>query len=45
MLGLVNEGLGALPGLNLQSLLELIGQFLFATLRLHAYTRLGTGEA
>ena len=37
MLGLVNEGLGALPGLNLQSLLELIGQFLFATLRIGSF--------
>jgi len=37
MLGLVNDGLGALPGLNLQSLLELIGQFLFATLRIGSF--------
>lgn len=37
MLGLVNEGVGALPGLNLQNLLELIGQFFFATLRIGSF--------
>ena len=37
MIGLVNEGIGALPGLNLQVLLEIFAQFLFATLRIGAF--------
>ena len=37
MLSLVNEGVGALPGLNLQNLIELIAQFLFATLRIGSF--------
>ena len=37
MLGLVNEGVGALPGLNLSMLIDLIGQFLFASLRIGSF--------
>ena len=37
MLSLLNEGIGALPGLNLQSLLELVAQFLFASLRIGSF--------
>ncbi len=37
MLSLLNEGVGALPGLNLQNLLELIAQFLFASLRIGSF--------
>jgi flagellar biosynthetic protein FliR len=37
MIGLVNEGVGALPGFNLQVLLEILAQFLFATLRIGAF--------
>lgn len=37
MLGLVNHGVGALPGLNLQILIELMGQFLFSSLRIGSF--------
>ena len=37
MLGLINQGVGALPGLSLQGLLELVGQFLFASLRIGSF--------
>jgi flagellar biosynthetic protein FliR len=37
MLALVNEGVGALPGLNLQNLLGLVAQFLFASLRIGSF--------
>ena len=37
MLGLVNEGVGALPGLNLSMLIDFIGQFLFASLRIGSF--------
>ena len=37
MLSLVNEGVGAIPGLNLQDLLELVAQFLIASLRIGSF--------
>ncbi len=37
MISLLNEGIGALPGLPLQSLLEIITQFLFASLRIGSF--------
>ena len=37
MLSLLNQGVGALPGLNLQALLEMVAQFLFASLRIGSF--------
>ena len=37
MLGLLNEGVGALRGLKLQTLIELVAQFLFASLRIGSF--------
>mgnify|MGYP001172019424 FL=1 len=37
MLSLLNEGVGALPGLPLQNLLEMVAQFLFASLRIGSF--------
>lgn len=37
MLSLLNEGVGALPGLNLQTILELVAQFFFASLRIGSF--------
>ena len=37
MLSLLNEGIGAIPGLSLQNLLELMVQFLFASLRIGSF--------
>lgn len=37
MLTLLNEGIGALPGLELQTLLEICAQFLFASLRIGSF--------
>ena len=37
MLPLINEGVGALPGLNLQTILALVAQFLFASLRIGSF--------
>ena len=37
MLSLLNEGVGAIPGLNLQSLMELVAKFFFASLRIGSF--------
>ncbi len=37
MIGVLDEGIGALPGLNLQYLMGLLAQFLFASLRIGSF--------
>ncbi len=37
MISVVNNGIGALPGLGLQSIIEVIGQFIFASLRIGSF--------
>ncbi|MDG2473935.1 MAG: flagellar biosynthetic protein FliR, partial [Paracoccaceae bacterium] len=37
MLSLINEGVGAIPGLNLQALSEIVAKFFFASLRIGSF--------